>query len=354
MFDQKKYIETFSQVHASEKTLTEVLNMTKQKKTHYVGRLTRALAVAAVMTAMLATTVFAYVGFTQYENPTEMLKIFFGSDEYRVDEGGIRTETIGGKPYDVIEPTVEHVPVDTKVAEEYVAPFISDVGKSITYDGDTLTVEAHHYDSATNCGIIYYTVENPDGVTGYELQDNGEVWWPGGEKVQMSNVSEKNYIVEEETTATKLTVASYYCGANEADVIEVYFYDDTVNSLKLRLDDGGGMAFKAYEESSIVVSPIAIRLRLTDFDSLGKILEDGSYLPPVDDVRLDYLAVRFTDGSVYVVRQDEENAVIHNYHYALIKDYDKEEPCASYVFNRLIDVEAVDAVIINDQEYAVK
>ena len=55
-----------------------------------VKRAGRVLLVAAILSAMLATTVFAYVGFTQYENPMEMLKTFFGTDAYSKDDGKIR------------------------------------------------------------------------------------------------------------------------------------------------------------------------------------------------------------------------------------------------------------------------
>ena len=99
MFDSKRYKETFSQVRASGDTLTEVLNMTKRNR-HGGFRAARMILIAAVITALLATTVFAYVGFTQYENPMQMLRTFFGGDEYYVDDGRVRTETY----YDLVYP----------------------------------------------------------------------------------------------------------------------------------------------------------------------------------------------------------------------------------------------------------
>lgn len=350
MFDQEKYIAAFSNVSASEKTLAEVLNMTKQKKKNTLGRVTRALLVAAVVSAMLATTAFAYVGFTQYENPMEMLKTFFGSNGYEVDEGGVRVEQYYDKTYEFIEPTIEKVPVDTKIAEEDVAPYVSAVGQSLSYGNYTLTIEAHQYDSATGCGIIYYMMENPNGVKGYNLQFDGEVWWPQGELLFLRNASEKHYIVEDETTDTKLSVAAYYCGADEGEAIEVGFYANEESTLKLYLNDGGGMKYKEYGTESIVISPIAVKLHLTDFDFLGKTLEDGTFLPAVDDARLDYLAVRYKDGSEYVIAQDNGNAVIRNSYFVLIKDSTRD---ISYVFNRIIDVDAIEAVIINDREFPV-
>ena len=121
MFDEKQYIDTFSQIHAPEETLSEVLKMTK-KKNNKVIRFARLIVIAAIITVMLATTVFAYVGFTHYENPMQMLKTFFGGNEYYVDDGFTYTETYYDQVYNYVVPTEEHVPVDTKVAEKDVAP----------------------------------------------------------------------------------------------------------------------------------------------------------------------------------------------------------------------------------------
>ena len=346
MFDSKLYKETFSQVRASGETLSEVLNMT-QKKKHGGIRAARMILIAAVVTCLLATTVFAYVGFTQYENPMEMLETFFGGDEYYVDDGNVRTETYYDLEYDLIEPTVEHVPMDTRVAEEDVAPFISSVGESITYDGDTLTVEAHLYDSATDCGIIYYTLENPDGVRGYELQFDGEVWWPNGEKIVVRNCHGKNYIIEEETTGTKLSVAHYYSGIyGEESCIEVAFSaGDT--ALYLPLDDGGGMDAISLAGGDIRLSAIGIRIDAGNMEFLRKYDTDGTYLPPMVD-NIDSLVIRFKDGSEYVVDKDIAGQLTQNYSYCINMAKDER----TYSFNRLIDIDEVAAVIVNDVEFA--
>ena len=39
------------------------------------------LLAAVLITLSLASTVFAYVGFTQYDNPIKMLKTFYGNEE---------------------------------------------------------------------------------------------------------------------------------------------------------------------------------------------------------------------------------------------------------------------------------
>ena len=343
MFDQKRYIETFDQVTASEKTLSEVLNMTKKQNHNYGHRFTRMLVIAAIITVMLATTAFAYVGFTQYENPMQMLDVFFGAEEYMMEEGGTYTyQNAYGEDVEVTLPDEEKVPLDGELAGEDVAPYVSDVGKSITCHGDTLTVEAHLYDSATDCGIIYYTLENPDGVRGYKLQPNGEVWWPGIERVVMRGCFGENYIIQEETTETCLSVAHYYCDVYE-EYIEACFGAQE-EGLMLPLTDGGGMEAITLANGQIAVSPIAMRVTMTDMEFLHH-RDDGSYTPDWEN-QIDYVAIRYQDGTEYVLQSEEP--YLDNTMYVLIIN---DSSVVSYDFNRLIDIDQVESVIINDVEF---
>ena len=348
MFDQKLYQETFDQVTASEETLSEVLNMTKKQNHHYGRRFTRMLVIAAVISVMLATTAFAYVGFTQYENPMEMLKTFFGAEKYTLEEGRTFTyQDAYGNEVEADLPDVEKVPLDEKVAEEDVAPYVSAVGQSLTFEDYTLTVEAHLYDSATDCGIVYYALENPNGVSGYEVFDDGVVWWPNGEMVQFLGASGENYVIEDETTDTKLSVAVYYCGA-KADSITLGFYGNKTNRLSLSLDDGGGMDAIALADGDILVSPIGMKIDAGSMEFLRKVDTDGTLLAPmVDNIKT--LIIRYKDGTEYVIHANTEDQLTENYKYCIQTD---EVYMRTYSFNRLIDIDQVKSVIINDVEFS--
>lgn len=347
MFDKKLFRETFSQVHAPEETLSEVLKMTKMKNSN-VFRFTRMIVIAAIITVMLATTAFAYVGFTQYENPMQMLKTFFGSEEYHVDGGGFMgTETYYDQHWDVVLPTVEQVPMDEQLAQQQVAPYISDVGNSIIDGGDTLTVQAHLYDSATDCGIIYMTLENPDGVRGYNLQWNGEVSWSGLERVVAHNCWGENYIIEEETTDTKLSIAHYYSGIyGDEDCIRVGFGEGK-DFLYLPLLDGGGMDAVSLANGHICVSAIGIQIRVDDMEFLRRTDTNGRLLPPCVD-NIESLIIRYQDGSEYVIHMNTDVQQTENYKYCIGTMEGRER---TYSFNRLIDVDQIEAVIINDVEF---
>ncbi len=363
MFDRNEYQKTFAQIHASEQTLTEVLNMTKQTKKHTMSRVTRALVLAAVLSAMLATTAFAYVGFTQYENPIEMLKSFFGGDEYSVSDGKVTTIEDYGQVYDFVDPTTEHIPLDTALAEAEVAPYVSDVGMSISYGDYTLTVDAHLYDSATGCGVLNYRLENPNGVSGYELQNNGELWWPTGEKVYISAFGE-SYIVKEETSETSLAVAYYYDKVVE-EKIELAFYcwiagdvgevteeeamafEQQRQIMTLSLNDGGGMKSIELAAGDIIISPISMIVNVEQMDFLSLVTPSGEVMPP-RIAQIDRLVLRYDDDTEYIIQNDAEDEIIVNYMSAGVNSTSSE---IRYVFNRIIDVEKIAAVIINEVEF---
>ena len=361
MFDEKLFRETFSQVHAPEETLSEVLKMTKKKNSN-VFRFTRMIVIAAIITVMLATTAFAYVGFTQYENPMQMLKTFFGSNGYHVDEGGFMgTESYYDQHWDVVLPTVEQVPMDEQLAQQQVAPYISDVGKTITYGDYSLTVEAHLFDSATGCGCIYYKLENPNGIMDYKLQYDGEVSWLNGGKIEVHGAHGKEYIIEDETTDTVLSIAHYYCDADD-DSITISFqtwilgepgtvteeawheFESARETLTLPLNDGGGMKAISISDGLIQVSPIAMKFKISELEFLGNYETDGSYVPPVDTAKVWNLSIRYQDDTEYIIERN--NPYIINFSYAL-GDYTHWY----YTFNRLIDVDQIEAVTINDVEF---
>lgn len=307
------------------------------------------LLAAVIVTLLMGTTAFACVGFTQYENAGQMLNIFFGNDTYGNLGGGPVHEIVNGNEFTAIQPTVERVPIDETLAQDQVAPNVAGVGQSISYDGYTLTVIAHLHDSATGGGIIYYTLENPDGVNGYSLQADNEVWWPEGEKVQFKYCFDKSYIVSSETTETKLTVASYYgdTALFDEDYIEIGFYwhDEFI---RLDLDYGGSTNQLTSESGEIVISPTSMEVCLQNMEFLYITDTDGTILPPMDDNHVDYLAIRFQDGSEYIVQQDRDGTLIQNYTEASVR---RNPTYVTYVFNRLVDLSQVDVVIINDVEF---
>ena len=321
------------------------------------------LLAAVLITFLMATTVFAYVGFTQYDNPMQMLKSFYGNEEMTNFEGGEVQVEDEYKPYSVILPTMERVPLDEELAEE-VTPPIAAVGQSVSWDDFTLTVIAHQHDKNLGAGTVYYTVENPSGVEGYATQFDGNLCWPGGEIMFMRDCSYENFIIPGETTETKLSVACYYHGTErleewqEKDYIEICF---THTNQTIRLPKYASEAQTTAllsENGEILVSAIGMDLRIQDMEFLqyDTIIDaDGDECPLVNEAMIYYVAVQFTDGSAYVVYKDKDGELISNYTDASIyqQDYIFGDTI-TYMFNRIIDPNLISSVWINDTVYPVK
>ena len=321
------------------------------------------LLAAILIVFMMATTAFAYVGFTRYENPLAMLKTFYGNEEMTDFEGREVYVDDEYKPYTVVLPTIERVPLDEELAEE-VTPPIAAVGQSVSWGDNTLTIVAHQHDKNLGAGTIYYTVENPNGVEGYYTQFDGNLSWSGGEIMSLRGGSWENFIIPGETTDTKLSVACYYHGTEwldewrDNDYFEMHFYNtDEIIQLPKYASEENTIALMS-ENGEILVSAIGMEMRIQDmaFLQYDTIIDaDGDECPLLNEALIDYVAVRFTDGSEYVVDKDKDGELISNCMDISIyqQDYTFGDTI-TYMFNRIIDPNLITAVVVNETVFPVE
>lgn len=321
------------------------------------------LLAAVLITLLMATTVFAYVGFTQYENPLALLKTFYGNEEMTDFEGGEVYVDDKDKPYTVVLPTIERVPLDEELAEA-VTPPIAAVGKTVSWDEYTLTIQAHQHDKNLGAGIIYYTVENPNGVEGYYTQFDGNLSWSGGEIMFLHGCSWENYIIPSETTDTTVSVACYYHGTEwldewrDNDYFEMHFYytDEIIQLPKYASEEETTALIS--ENGEILLTAIGMEMRIQDMDFLYYdtfVDDDGTEYPLINEADINYVSVQFSDGSEYVVTKDMDGEFISNCMDICIYQQDFVfGNIVSYMFNRIIDPSMVTSVIINDRVYPVE
>ena len=321
------------------------------------------LLAAVLITLSLATTVFAYVGFTQYENPIQMLKTFYGNEELESIDGGEVYIDDPYKPYTVVQPTIERVPLDEELAME-VAPPIAAVGQSVSWGDYTLTIQAHQHDKNLGAGTIYYTVENPNGVEGYATQYDGNLHWPNGEIMSLRGCAWENFIIPGETTNTRLSVACYYHGTvrteerRTQDSIEMCFYNTrkTIQLPKYASEEKTTTLLS--ENGEILISAIGMDVRIQDMEFLqyDTIIDaEGDECPLVNEADIDYVAVRFSDGTEYVVNKDKDGELINNC--VDISIYQQDYvfgDTITYMFNRVIDPNLITAVVINETVFPVE
>ena len=174
-------------------------------------RIIRNFVAAAIIVSMLAVTAYAVTGFLIFDSPEEMVAAIFGDQTgFDHSEGSIQPDPNGPTTGIIVEPTFDRVEADEAVVAEDVAPYVDPVGQSITFDGYTLTVDAFVYDSATQCGFVTYLLENPNGVSGYNLQSNGKIIYDGQPDIVDVNVYGYPYIIQEKTTPTCLAATYYF------------------------------------------------------------------------------------------------------------------------------------------------
>ena len=268
MFDKKTYREAVSSLHASGEILQEVKAMTNQTRKPF--RLSRAIALAAVITALCAAAAMAAVGFIRYENPSDLLQAFFG-ENVESHEGIVEYNEYGKLITNM--PAWERLPLDESVAQELVAPYLFAVGEQAVYGDYTLTVEAGLYDPSIGAGLLYCKVENPDGVSGYEVFANGELWWPEDAPVfTKTNAAGRDYLDTASTTDTELWLCTWFVTdfITDASNLQVSIGDGQnrldMATVAVALPENGAPASVELAEGAITISPIGIRI---DAPALG-------------------------------------------------------------------------------------
>lgn len=408
------------------------------KKRRSSKRIFRNLLIAAVIVSMLAVTAYAVAAFVIFESPEEMVMAVFG-DKTGFDHKGVTTWTDPYKPGSVYEnPAYDRVPVDETVMEEDIIPYVTAVGKSISYDGYTVTVDAVMYDSTTRCGMVTYLLTNPNGVGGYELQNNGMLWNGAAEIVDFNQYGYP-YIIQEKTTDTQLAAVYYFRITGYGDEtlnVDIYegvelsdeeiaemntqiraefteeealeylkeaigdanynrqsvivkkeewikvAYDQILMDRRDALEHPGRIQIVCNQESklnhvtlgdgSVTITPICFQIDASKLDFLQ---ENAEGMDTMSADNVDTVEIVYKDGSRYEVRKEG----LDNTLWGLISEseelvpteihvYPDQDPegigyttsimggnhcILTYMFNRIIDVDAVSSVLINGVELPV-
>lgn len=367
-----------------------------KKKRVTLGRVIRNLLVAAAIISMLGVTAYAAAAYLIFDSPEEMVTAVFG-DQTGFDHKGVTTWSDPEKPGSLYEvPGYDRVPADEAVVQQEAAPLVEPVQQSISWNGYTLTIDANLYDHATKCGLVTYILENPNGL-GYSIQNDGSVWFPGGEIMGFSQYG-YSYIIQDQSNDTKLT-ATYYYQLRDAETTDLTIgftqwasrtmeeekqrIEEIKKELRQEITEEEALAYRkmsvgdqwpwfeenrtreeniesAYEEMAY--------LRLEDADACpDKILITESEQSEMSSVtvgngavtispiamtlriqeienlpeeRITMVKIRFADGTEYVVV--DENTLNHVFWVGDEKNMEN-----TLMFNRIIDVNEVTSVIVD-------
>ena len=305
--------------------------------------------VAAVLVMMLGITAGAYVGFNRHSDPAGVLHSFFEQESYAEGDAIVEYEKIevDGEVYEKLKtnmPAWERMPLDEAVAEKYIYPYVYGVDSSVNWGGYTLTVEAVVYDAAIGSGLLYYTVENPNGVGGYEVWVNGEVNWPVTSPYYTAlSHADKTYIDDVRSTDTKIYICSYFITIEEWGELQLWLgngaeYERGERVAMTIMLPEEALENRSFDGGNVVVSPIGMRV---DKAALGLRLTND----------IDHITLRFSDGSEYIVEQDYEEAYISNKAYALEDD---NGSISRILFNSVVNIDKLSELEIEGQIFKVK
>ena len=293
--------------------------------------------------------------------------------------------------------SADNLPVYLRMEQPDVAEWVTNPTRSIQWKGYTLTAEKQLHDSATGSGVLIYSLENPDGIPKFETNDTGEVWFPDGDLVDISHFH-KNYIVKEQTTKTKLTVACFYRQVEMNEPLEE-LYDP---NLELTLSEYAACSLKEMEKmaqklttdaefeqwAQTLICPETNSIPLDKLGNLGTVkAENGAivlspislfidaanmeFLTTSTGINVQSLALRFQDGTQYVIKNgDSVNCAYEaleprldpqNPYRVIPPDKDPEglgykeynwmpQNAVTYLLDRMVDITKAEAIIINGTE----
>lgn len=348
MFDQDIYKTAFSKVTVSEDVLSKVMGMEREEKRK--GFRISYLAVLAALVGILAAC--AAITF----DPVTMLEAAFGENgraEYGYEEIEYKNPVgrISGR---FVEPG-ERQSLNAEAAAKLLQPYIFEVHESISDGESILTIEACLHDPVTCSGILYMSLENPEGFPDAHVWSNGQVSWLDDNNAAKHYLDTSGwnlfYIVDGEQEETKLDMVCCYAMVEGEEQIQI-FYTETGESVTIDIPGETGMEQLAIADGTIILTPMSL--------AFGR--EKFSFYQPEEPI----IKIRYTDGTEMSVLWHDQYKKKNRYDRTPIKDsvrnyylmtgYPTDDPSVKtgYLLNFVVDIENVRSVIVNDEEFFVE
>ena len=352
MIDRKLFQKTFSTLHASPDTLSEVYKVVRKERKHRHS-ISRGVLIAAVL-AMCITVAGAAVGVAQLIKanvaPAERVTT---ADLHAYDEavGSDTPLVLGNDGQPISLPKMERTSTDTATVQRLLGDYLCTVNATMEVDGYTIKLNTFLIDE-NGSGFLTYTLSHPDGV---EPDENGygEVYTPlnpeliiGDDLEDCFYMDAKTYLDTAATTDTEMHLVLYFSdfgywhkGDNLVFAVRPLHYRDDPNA-----PSWGG---------TISISPITY-LPVTTFTSEGgdtvgvsalgiHVGAPGVITTQISDMNPRELVLHMKDGSRYVVQSNRENVM--NWVVGLgTVDKNHDTNGCTFSFNRLVDVDEIESV----------
>lgn len=356
MIDRKLFQKTFSTLHASPDTLSEVYRAVheeeKPRKRHHI--ISKGLLIAAVLAMCITVAGAVGIGIADLikANVTPAASIT-AADLHAFSAESMDSETPIVLDYygNVLSlPQMERVSTDANTMWRLVGSYLSTVDAVMEVDGYTIKLNTFLIDE-NGTGFLTYTLSNPDGVT-YDDYGYGEVYTPLspwlyiGDPTSHHLMDAKTYLDTAASTDTELHLVLYFSDFgywHKGDDL-IFAVDSHANGVATTW--GGAISitprtylpvttFTAENGDTVEVSALGIRI-----DYIRRIAMSGS---PLLELLVEELTLHMKDGSQYVVESERDYIMNWVVGLGTVDEAHNATGCG-YSFNRLVDVGNVESV----------
>ena len=323
MTQRELFKETFSQLHASPDTLTEVMNMAKHENITYMNKTKR--HPARKLIAIVAVAALLVTGAVAAASSGFLVDAF--GDKGLTDYEPMEIPKGNGNSYTL--PGMEWDSVDEETAAALVGEAVTAIGETIAMGDYTVTLDSYVMDD-NGVGVVTWTVANPNGVGQVDEAGRGIVYFGPASFMAEPDFRSgsgdfiNSYCVRDDslTTDTELHLVSYI--ATSCDVA-------STDGVVLNLNISGEKKEIVFPAADVVESVVFDAGEYTAYVSPMSILFEAPFGEGAENPWVPgNLRIQFADGTEYVCQQEEpymDNTIFGSY----------GDDGLVYVFNRLID-----------------
>lgn len=264
MFEQE-YKNALSKVTAPEKLLSNILTA-ESEKNHSRSPLVYAAALCALVCLLAACSAMLF-------DSSGMLEAAFGENgraQYSEEEL-LYVEPVGNIVGRFVSEGTRYA-LEPQLSSEYLMPHVFEIDQAITDGKTTLYIKAGLYDPLSCAGILYMTLDDPEGFQDMHIWSNGQISWltENREDRYYLDTSALNlfYVVEEELQDTCMGIICPFAHLKGEDSIDV-FYRETQESITIPLPREQAMESVSFADGDVILTPISLILDVERFNRMN-------------------------------------------------------------------------------------
>lgn len=359
-----KKVEISNEVEERLESTYEILRSRSKSETKKQYKFPKVTVAAVTAVLMISTGVYASIRSDFFEG------MFGNTTKTSTPAKPVSIDDGKGGTVDVVIPSKEFVDVDEERAQELLGDYVLEEPIVKEIGSHTLTVENFLYNELG--GLMYFTLEREGKVTalagnedtnlakGASFTDEADFYFTiqiGEQTIGYENI----YVDTQQSTAEKMYCYSYFLWSEESEIdveqkpyLLIQKYPCTRGEInRMDAEEYSQMCENVVEEKVNLTEQDAVPTKTLDLGEKGTLRISPFALAfdipkmlglsnlDIAPWNVKHVEIQYKNGESYVVEDKNEN--INNTGYVIGCD-----PYYKVAFNRLVDVENIKAVVINE------